>query len=177
MEPLIHFVVPFTALTLAGVKFRRALPISLLALLPDLDALLLIHRSLSHSLIILLIAATPITLLISRFKPNLQRPSILGLLSVASHLALDIFTGYTPILWPLYSYSIWVKVELTTHIGSSLNLSLNACLLLEPTTFHRLQSLDASLLTGEGLILSTALLTPLLLKAFTKYKHPLKERN
>ena len=54
MKPLIHFIVPFTALTLAGVEFRKALPISLLALLPDLDALFLVHRSLSHSLVVLL---------------------------------------------------------------------------------------------------------------------------
>ena len=60
MEPAIHFIVPFIALTLVGVKFRRALPVSLLALLPDLDALFLVHRSLSHSLIVLLMVAVPL---------------------------------------------------------------------------------------------------------------------
>ena len=38
-------------------------------------------------------------------------------------------------------------------------------LLTQPTTFQPLQSLDAPLLTGEGLITSLLLSTPLLLKA------------
>jgi len=44
VEPLIHFVVPIVALMFVGLEFRKALPISLLALLPDLDALFLVHE-------------------------------------------------------------------------------------------------------------------------------------
>jgi membrane-bound metal-dependent hydrolase YbcI (DUF457 family) len=63
VEPLTHFVVPFAALMLAGVEFQKASIISLLALLPDLDVLFLVHRSLSHSVLIMTIVLVPFLLL------------------------------------------------------------------------------------------------------------------
>lgn len=67
-------------------------------------------------------------------------------MSVASHLVLDIFAGYTPILWPLYGYL------------SSPSLTPSAQLLTKPITFQPFQSLDAPVFTGEGIILSAVLL-------------------
>ena len=166
MEPIIHFIVPFTALTLVSVEFRKALPISLLTVLPDLDALFLVHRSFSHSLIVVLTVTMPFLLLTYKFKPRLQGYALLALLAVASHLILDLFVGYTPILWPLYGYSVWIQAELVAHIGSSPSLTPSAKLLTEPITFQPFQSLDAPLFTGEGLILSAVLLMPVILKAF-----------
>jgi membrane-bound metal-dependent hydrolase YbcI (DUF457 family) len=165
VEPLIHFVVPFVALMFGGLEFRRALPISLLALLPDLDALFLIHRSLSHSIIVVLSVMVPFLLLTYRFKPRLYGYVLFALMAVASHLALDVFAGYMPILWPFYGYSVWVQADLFAHIGSSPSLSSSVKLLTEPVTFQPFQSLDAPLFTGEGLILSAILLMPVLLKA------------
>lgn len=164
MEPLIHFVVPFTALTLSGVRFRKALPISLIALLPDLDALFCVHRSLSHSLIVLLVVVAPLLVLARRWR--LHGYVWLASSAVASHLILDLFSGYTPLLWPLFGYSLWVQAELAAHIGSSPSLTSSVKLLKRPVTFQPFLSLDAPLFTGEGLVLSAVLLMPILLKAF-----------
>jgi membrane-bound metal-dependent hydrolase YbcI (DUF457 family) len=166
MEPIIHFIVPFIALTLVGVNVKKAFPISLLALLPDFDALFLVHRSLSHSIIVVLAAAMPIVLLTYKFKPRLLNYVILASLAVASHSILDLFAGYTPILWPLSTYSFWIKTELEVHIGSSIVLNPSVKLLAEPTLFKHLPSLDAPLFTGEGMIISAVLLIPLLFKRF-----------
>ncbi|MGQ9552157.1 MAG: metal-dependent hydrolase [Candidatus Bathycorpusculaceae bacterium] len=166
MEPLIHFVVPFTALTLVGVKPGKALPVSLLAVLPDLDALFLVHRSLSHSLIVVLGVMVPLLLLTYKFKPRFYSYGFLALTSIASHLALDLFAGYTPILWPLYGYSVWIQAGLVAHVGSPPSLALSAQLLMEPITFQQFQSLDAPLFTGEGLVLTAVLLMPVFFKAF-----------
>ncbi|MEM2533913.1 MAG: metal-dependent hydrolase [Candidatus Nezhaarchaeales archaeon] len=170
LEPLIHFVAPFVVLALFGVKLRKALPISLLALLPDLDALFLLHRSLSHSIVIALAVMMPLLLLTYRFKPRLLGYALLALFTVASHMVLDLFSGYTPILWPFCDHSVRVQAWLTVHVGSSLSLALSARLLTKPTTFQPLQSLDAPLFTGEGLILSSILLAPVLLEA-VKRRH------
>lgn len=164
MEPLIHFIVPFVALMLAKVEFKRALAISLFALLPDLDALFLVHRSFTHSIVVMLVAAAPILLLTYRFKPEVHSDALLALASGASHLALDIFGGFTPILWPLYGYSVWIKTELGAHIGSSPSFLPGVQLLMKPTSFQLFESLDAPLLTGEGLIVSLVLLLPILLR-------------
>ena len=164
MEPLIHFAVPFFVLTLFGLEWRKTLPLSLLALLPDLDALFLVHRSFTHSIIVVSIVAVVVLLLLQAFKPQFTKYGLMGLFSVTTHLVLDVFTGFTPIFWPLYGYSIWVKLDLTVHVGGTPSLALNAYLLTEPAEFQHLTSLDAPLLTGEGLILSMVLLIPLLAK-------------
>jgi len=44
-------------------------------------------------------------------------------------------------------------------------------LLAKPTTLQRLQSLDAPLFTGEGLIISLLLLAPVLLRAVLRRAH------
>jgi membrane-bound metal-dependent hydrolase YbcI (DUF457 family) len=176
MEPLIHFIAPFIALTLIGVDVKKALPISLLALLPDFDALFLIHRSLSHSIIVVLAVAMPIVLLTYKLKPRLLNYVVLASLVVVSHLILDLFSGYTPILWPLSSCSVWIKTELGVHIGSSMFIIPSVKLLIQPTTFQHFQSLDAPLFTGEGLIISLLLSAPLLLKAVKKRVHCTEKR-
>jgi len=168
VEPLIHFVVPFTAMMLVGVKTKKALPISLLVLLPDLDALFLVHRSLSHSLIVVLVVAMSLLLLTYKLRLGVYGYVGLGLLAVASHLVLDLFSGYTPLLWPLYDHSLWVQAGLVAHIGSSPSLTLSLKLLVKPIAFHPFPSLDAPLFTGEGLILSAILLMPVLLKALRR---------
>jgi len=158
--------VPFAALLLMDVKAKRALPISLVALLPDLDALFLVHRSISHSILVVLIVIAPFLLLTHKLKPRPRSYALLALMAAASHLVLDLFAGYTPILWPLYGYSVWIKTELVVHFGSSPSFVPSARLLMKPTTFQQFQSLDAPLITGEGFIILAVLLMPVLLKAF-----------
>jgi membrane-bound metal-dependent hydrolase YbcI (DUF457 family) len=164
VEPLIHFVVPFAVLMLAGVEAGKALPISFLAVLPDLDALFLVHRSPSHSLVVVLTVMVPLMLLTYRFKPRFYGYAFLGLLAVVSHLALDVFCGYTPLLWPLYGRSVWIDMEFMVNIGGSVGFSPSVNALTEPTTFEQFHSFDAPLFTGEGLILSMVLLAPVLLR-------------
>jgi len=168
VEPLIHFMIPFAALTLYGLDLRKALPLSLLALLPDFDALFFVHRSFSHSIIVVVGFMAPILVLAYRFRPRLYSYAVMALLVLASHLVLDVFAGYTPILWPLYGYSIWIQAGLTVHMGSSPSLALRVELPTKPTTFQPFRGLDAPLFTGEGLILSIMLLIPVLLKAHCK---------
>jgi len=165
VEPLVHFVVPLAALLLFGVELKKALSVSLFALLPDVDALFLVHRSLSHSIVVMLIVVAPFLVLIYKFKPRLQVYGLLGLLATVSHSVLDVFNGFTPILWPLYNYSVWIQAGLGVHIGSSPSVMSSARLLFEPVRFESFQGLDAPLFTGEGLILSLVLLSPVLLRA------------
>lgn len=167
MEPLLHLTIPFVLLLLVGIEAKKALPISVLALIPDMDALFYVHRSLSHSIIILS-AAVGLLLLIPNRKTGSRILLALALLAVASHPILDLFTGYTPILWPLYNYSLWLQLELIAHIGSSPSISLSGQMLMEPISFQPFQSLDAPLFTGRGLIISMMLVTSILFRAIQK---------
>lgn len=165
VEPLVHFVVPFAALSIADVRLKRAFLVSLLALTPDLDVLFLVHRSVSHSLLVMLAVAGPFLLLSYRFRLRYYGLAWLGFAAGVSHLILDVFGGYTPILWPVYGYSVWVQAGLLVHVGSSASFMPSFGLLLRPTFFQQLQGLDGPLFTGEGLILSLLLLLPVLVKA------------
>jgi|GEM_PF-1002306 len=162
MEPLLHFTIPFVLLMLMGVEIKKALPISVIALIPDLDALFHVHRSTSHSIMIPIAVATLLLLPRRVYSRNFIA---LALLTASSHSIVDLFTGYTPIFWPLCSYSIWLQIGLAAHIGSSPSLNLSGQLLVKPTSFQAFQSLDTPLFTGEGLIVSMMMLSPLLLRA------------
>lgn len=94
-----------------NVRLKKAFLLSLLALTPDLDALFHIHRSISHSAIILL--AIMILIWLAARKPWIRTQIPFALFALISHLTLDVFTGYTPILWPLSQSSIWIQMELS----------------------------------------------------------------
>ncbi|MCK4474981.1 hypothetical protein KAU30_03970, partial [Candidatus Bathyarchaeota archaeon] len=68
--------------------------------------------------------------------------------------------------WPLYGRSVWIDMEFMVNIGGSIGFSPSVNLLTEPTTFQQFHSLDAPLFTGQGLIMSAVLLTPVFFKAF-----------
>lgn len=162
MELLLHFTLPFVALTLLGVKPRRAFPLAVLAVLPDLDALFLVHRSLTHSLITVGIVVLPLLMFCWRFKPRHIRVVLLGLLSIASHMLLDVFSGYTPVLWPLYPYSICVRMGLNSRIGSGVTLHPVFEFSQVPTIFYGRVVFDAPIFTSEGLVASLMLMLPII---------------
>ncbi len=161
-EPLIHLVIPFASLTIAGVGRRKALLISLLALTPDLDILFLTHRTPSHSLIPLLAIAFTLYVLLRRKKYRTY--VLLGALSVMSHLALDMFTWYTPVIWPIWDQSLQILVDLKVNIASEPLLVFNSQILPRPTIFETFETIEGQLITSEGLIISTILLLPTLIK-------------
>jgi membrane-bound metal-dependent hydrolase YbcI (DUF457 family) len=161
MEPIVHFALPLTTLLLLGLDLRTAAPLALLGVLPDLDSLLLIHRSFSHSIVILGLLFLPILLVARRYRPAHQRTVILAFLVVASHLFLDL-GGLTPILWPLIPYDFSVKFSLNVVLGNGLGLSPSLQVTQAPTDFSRLPGIDYPLFTEEGLFLTVVLLIPIL---------------
>lgn len=164
VEPLLHFAIPFGAMSIAGVRKRDAAFVSLLALAPDLDALFRVHRSMSHSVVVVLLFASAFLVLSLRY-PGVRRWIVLGLAGVLSHLALDLFAGYTPILWPVYAYSIWIDTEMMTHIGSSPAFMIYGRVLARPTFFEPFRTLDAPIFTAPGLAVSLLLILPAIVSA------------
>jgi len=77
-------------------------------------------------------------------------------------MLLDL-TGYTPILYPLVKNSYRINVNFGMHFGSSPDFKFNLRVKSRPTTFKPIESLDAKLFTGEGLLISLILLAPILL--------------
>ncbi len=159
-EPLIHFAIPFTALIIIGIRPKNAFLASLIALTPDLDALVGIHRSPTHSFIMIGIAASTI-LVLSRGRPAF-RFGLISVGAVLSHILLDLFQTYTPALWPLYDKYIWIKVTLDTYSGGPIGLPSILVLMKNITQINSnlniLEIPQEYIYTTEGIILSAALL-------------------
>lgn len=155
-ELLIHFAVPF-ALAKAKLKLRDSLIVGIVALLPDLDALLYVHRSWTHSLIVTGALIIPALALTYRYKRQYFWLVAACYLAIVSHLLMDLFQTYTPILYPLICHSIWIRVEGNVTISSISNvpsLNANAKVLYEATDFAKFVTLDAPIFTSEGFIIS-----------------------
>jgi len=99
-ELALHFTVPL-ALTAPVLGIRKAIAVSLISLLPDLDVFLHVHRSPSHSIVLLLVVCLVAVYLMSRLKPRYLGLVSVGCLALLSHPIMDLFSTYTPILYPL----------------------------------------------------------------------------
>lgn len=159
VEALLHFAVPFASLRAFGLDWRRTLFVSILALAPDLDILFHVHRSLSHSLVVLAVIVLPILAIAHKHKA-ITNLTLLATVGVITHLALDIFGAYTPLLWPISNQAIEIITSLTLHMGSFPYFTLNLGLRTQPYMFGAFQSIDAPVITAEGLAISLVLLVP-----------------
>ena len=63
VEPLLHVAVPFASLRALSVDRRKAAFASVVALTPDLDIFFHVHRSQSHSIIVLAAVVLPLLIL------------------------------------------------------------------------------------------------------------------
>ena len=117
-EPLLHFIIPFVVLTAFGFTLKKSVLLSSIAILPDFDVLFHIHRSITHSIVFLILICIPIVVFVKLKYPNYFHDSIVGSLVLLSHPILDVFHTYTPILYPLYNKSIHIVCELVTDMNN-----------------------------------------------------------
>lgn len=167
VEPLLHFVVPFASLKAVGIDMRKAVFASLVALTPDLDVFFGVHRSYSHSLIVL--AAVTLPLLAATWnRKNLRTLVMLAFFGVLIHFVLDLFQPSMPLFWPLLGQSVWISTTLNLHIGSNPAVTASLRLLTTKTAMEPFLSLDAPILTNTGLAVSLVLLAPTLIQILRK---------
>jgi len=146
---LTHYATSLLIATRA-LPLRHALLFALVGLLPDVDALLKIHRSATHSLLLVATAAIAIPALRHHAKH-----AALALAIYALHIVLDIFTAPTPALWPLAgeSYTITIKVDgtVTDKVAVTPHVEINA----EPAHFTQVQAVERPLVSTTGIITAT----------------------
>ena len=174
-EPLIHFIIPFFILIMLGYNVKKSALISSLAIVPDLDVLFRVHRSVSHSIFFILIFSIPITIMLLYLAKKFSKKfssadAIMTTLVMLSHPFMDIFTGFTPILWPLFNQSVYIFTELTTNMNNILNLNLIFKIQFDKIIFLKTSG-DAPIFTGQGIGISLVLLTGLVLKYFSNKFH------
>jgi len=146
---LTHYATSLLIATRAQ-PLRHAALLALVGLLPDIDALLKIHRSATHSLLLVATAAPAIPALRHRAKH-----AALALAIYALHIALDIFTAPTPALWPLAeeSYAITIKVDGT--VADKVAVTPHLEIKTEPTHFTPVQAIEGPIVSTTGIITAT----------------------
>lgn len=168
MEVFYHFLFPYVLLTLFGVKPKHAIPLAALAVTPDLDVLFYVHRSLSHSVVVILfVFAAPLLYTWLR-RRSLFRCVLCGFLSVASHPVFDMLGGYTPILWPIYDKSIAVSTQVQVMVNPTIHLEPSFNIFQTPTVFNHLTDWQALVFSGPAALM-TALLSLYLLWSAVSY--------
>ena len=170
-ELALHFSVVF-ALVAPRLGVRRALFLSSIALLPDLDVLFHVHRSMSHSILVLLLVSIPISIAIYKLRPKDFNFALFGLLALLSHPLLDCFQTYTPILYPLLNRSLWIKVDGNVLLSPGrLSPQISANVRDVPTIFKPFKAMDAPIFTSDGFLISSLLVVvPALLELSQKMR-------
>ncbi len=163
-EPLIHFIIPLFLLIMLGINLKKSVLISSLAIIPDLDVIFGVHRSSSHSIIIILIVSIVTILILNYLKIGKNSEYLLAILVLLSHPFMDMFGWYTPILWPVADKSIYIFTELTTNMNSVLDLNLIFKINFEKTIFYKINGGDGPIFTSQGFGISLVLLIGLLMK-------------
>jgi membrane-bound metal-dependent hydrolase YbcI (DUF457 family) len=152
------------------VDTRIALLVRLVGLIPDMDALLRIHRWITHSLVLVALFAIPVVTLVYWRRRRYFGLALTILLIYTLHL-LDIFTGSTPILYPLAD-SIWVKIQVngaSTATGITVTPSITVAT-MKPD-FTRREIVEGPLVTETGAIIAVVTVVILLLDYFFKVKN------
>jgi len=145
---LTHYATSLLIATRA-LPLRHAALLALVGLLPDVDALLKIHRSATHSLLLVVAAAPAI--------PALKRHAkyaALALAIYALHIVLDVFTAPTPALWPILgeSYTITIKVDgiVADKVAVTPHVEIDA----EPAHFTQVQAVEGPIVSTTGLVVA-----------------------
>jgi F0F1-type ATP synthase membrane subunit c/vacuolar-type H+-ATPase subunit K len=168
---LAHYASSVLVATRVRVDTRIALLIGLVGLIPDVDALLRIHRWITHSLVLVALFAIPLITLVYWRKRRYFGLALTTLLIYTLHLLLDIFTGPTPILYPLAD-SIWIKIQVngaSTATGITVTSSITVAT-MKPD-FTQREIVEGPLVTETGAIIAVVTAVILLLEYFIKAKN------
>jgi hypothetical protein len=119
MDPVMHILLPLLILLALRIDTRKALLFAPLAILPDFDAFLGLHRVVFHSFIPVLVVPMGL-ILYSKFKrPEWMLGALLVQFYLASHVALDL--GGVSFFWPFTKEMFYMDPELGFNMQGGLN--------------------------------------------------------
>ena len=132
---------------------RRALLLAFVGLLPDVDALLLVHRWVTHSIPVELLASTPLLALTYAYRREYVGVTVLAVLLYTLHIVMDLLTGLTPALWPLApAIAVNIEVNGVTSVDG-IRVTPSFEVVVEPVDFARRDLVEGPLVSETGLVL------------------------
>ena len=149
---LTHYMASYL-IARALVEPRRALLLAFVGLLPDVDALFLVHRWVAHSIPVALLASTPLLALTYAYRRGYVGVAVLAVLLYTLHIVMDLLTGLTPALWPL-APALAVNIEVNgAYSVNGVKVTPGFEVVVKPVDFARRDSVEGPLVSETGLML------------------------
>lgn len=169
----------FVSLLISSRLFslRRAALISLVGLVPDLDALFRVHRWFTHSLVLATLAFIAAYLVTSALRVGQPKLLAAAYALYVAHILLDLLTAPTPLLWPIAptSYAVRVGIDGTVSVDG-LRISPNLAISAAPADFAPKPRLEGPIVAEPGLIVTATAAITLALEHLTKKHANRKQR-
>jgi membrane-bound metal-dependent hydrolase YbcI (DUF457 family) len=150
---LTHYIASYLVAR-ALVEPRRALLLAFIGLLPDVDALLLVHRWVTHSIPVALLASAPLLAFTYAYRREYVGVAVLAVLLYTMHVVTDPLTGLTPALWPLAS-AVALNIEVNgVYSVNGVRVTPGFEVIVGPVDFARRDSVEGPMVSETGLMLA-----------------------
>jgi len=161
---LAHYAISYL-LASRVARPSAALLLALAGLLPDIDALFRIHRWATHSPVLSSLSALVAVVLALYIGRGSPRYVALASALYILHIALDMFTAPTPVLWPLtaqaYMMVTWVN---GTVSGCGISVAPSISIHSEPADFTQRPSVDGPIVSTMGMVAGVGVTVVLLIE-------------
>ena len=148
---------------------KKALLLGVIGVIPDIDALFRLHRWITHSLVLTLVLAGVILPIIYKYKKNTLEYTLTILVLITLHITIDVFTGPTPILWPITSHSYTATLKLNGSIQvDSITLKPQVEITTREVDFTQQYIVEGPIASEIGVITAIAVAVTLILDHTTK---------
>lgn len=119
MDPVMHLLLPLLILLALRIESRSVILFAPLAILPDFDAFLGLHRVVFHSFIPVIVIPVVLILYSKYRRPEWMLAALLVQFYMASHVALDL--GGVVFLWPFTMDMFYMDPQLRFNMQGGLN--------------------------------------------------------
>ena len=119
MDPVMHLLLPLLILLALRIETRSVLLFAPLAILPDFDAFLGLHRVVFHSFIPVIVIPVALILFAKYKRSEWMLSALLVQFYMASHVALDM--GGVVFLWPFTMDMFYLDPQLRFNMQGGLN--------------------------------------------------------
>lgn len=166
-----HYAIGLLLVSRIERSWVRVVLLALAALAPDVDALFGVHRWFTHSLVVAAPAFSLVALAAIYSRRSLLRYVAVVALLYTLHIALDLFTAPTPVLWPLVNQSLQIQLAVTGVISSNeVTVEHTVNVIGEPVNFNTREAVEGPILTVESIPIPAATIIVLLLENTGKHR-------
>ena len=165
-----HYAFGLLAASRVERSWVKAALLALVALTPDIDVLLRIHRWFTHSFAIAftIFGVVTLTLLYVGREGLLRYVAVAALLYVL-HIALDTFTAPTPVLWPLTNQAYMLNAELNGVVAEDgVRIAPTISVSSKAADFTQQPLIEGPIISPQGIITAIGVATILLVEWFVR---------